>query len=74
MFQLISPVPKIMALALSAALTWSSMGTIAASFQANVEPEAAQLPLVVVIAHRSQRLPSDTKLVRVNPVAPSASI
>ena len=88
MFKLISPVAKVMALTLSVALTWSTMGTITEAFQHDGGPaqQLAQLPLVVVIGHRAdlnapanpvaevRELPSGAKLTKMNPSNKEAAI
>ena len=59
MFKLISPASKVLALALSVGLTWSTLGSITEGIQSDAVPTAtvAQLPLVVVIGHRDPSVP-----------------
>jgi hypothetical protein len=58
MFQLVSPLSKVMVLTLSVGLTWSTLGTVAEPFQHSNDPtqQVVQLPLVVVVGHRSDLL------------------
>ena len=88
MFQIISPTTKVMALTLSVALTWSTMGTIAGGFMHDAEPAQpmAQLPLVVVVGHRdsainvaqpgadAQKAPAEVKLTTMSSTRQSAAI
>ena len=56
MFTQISTASKFMVFALSASLTWASLGTIAQSFQSQVSraPRLVELAPVVVVGHRDQ--------------------
>jgi hypothetical protein len=80
MSQLVSPLSKMMVLTLSVGLTWSTLGSMTESFRHATDPsqQAVQLPLVVVVGHRSdllapsapvaevQELPAGAKLTRMN--------
>lgn len=81
MFQLVSPLSKVMVLTLSVGLTWSTLGSMAESFRHANDPAQQvvhQLPLVVVVGHRSdllapaapvaevQELPAGAKLTKTN--------
>jgi p-aminobenzoyl-glutamate transporter AbgT len=80
MFQLVSPLSKVMVLTLSVGLTWSTLGTMTESFRHATDPaqQVVQLPLVVVVGHRSdllapsapvaqvQELPAGAKLTKMN--------
>ena len=80
MFQLVSPLSKVVIVALSAGLTWSTLGIVTESFQheAAAMQHVAQLPRVVVVGHRAdlsaptasvaevQELPTGAKLTKMN--------
>ncbi len=55
MFQLVSPLSKVLVLTLSVGLTWSTLSTMTEAFQHDADPaqQAVHLPLVVVVGHRS---------------------
>ena len=80
MFQLVSPLSKVVVLTLSAGLTWSTVGTVTESFQheAIAMHQVAHLPRVTVVGQREvatapatvaragQELPAGAKLTKVN--------
>lgn len=65
MFQLVSPLSKVVIVALSAGLTWSTVGTVTESFQhAAAEQAVVQLPRVVVVGQRTDRLVPTAKVAK----------
>ncbi len=54
MFKLISPVSKIVALALSATVTWSLVAVVVEGFQghASTSPQMAELPAATITGQR----------------------
>ena len=88
MFQLASPLSKVVALILSAGLTWSTLGTVTESFQHDAAgmQQVAQLPRVTVVGQREvattpsataigvQEVPDGAKLTQTQNANKSAAI
>lgn len=76
MFQLVSPLSKVMVLTLSAGLTWSSLGTVTESFQheAAAMQQVAQLPRSTVVGQRLTATAPSTAVVRVPEVSDGAKL